>query len=131
MIRRVSLPGGVADSSDVQIVHRFIDATRCVISVRGEVDLNSALDLEWAIEQALLAARDCVVVDLTETTFIDAAAVGALADSCRRVSRHSGALVVAGLNADLRRVFRLTALERIVPAFATAEEALAAGPPPC
>src|SRR3954453_17898594 len=115
----------------VDIVHTFVDARRCVIAVSGEVDLHSALDLEWAIEQALLEGRDCVVLDLAETTFIDAAAVGAMADACRRIGRRPGALVVAGLTPEVRRVFRLTALDEVVPVFGTPDEALAAGPPPC
>jgi anti-anti-sigma factor len=55
-----------------------IDDTRQVVAVAGEIDLFTAPELKAALGEALESGRIRIVVDLTETTFLDSTALGVL-----------------------------------------------------
>jgi anti-anti-sigma factor len=87
-----------------------------VVELRGEVDL--------ALEGELSRHRD-VIVDLGETTFIDASVVGALI-GCRREAEARGAALVLQLGTAeiVQRVLQLTRIEDVIPRVRTREEAV-------
>jgi anti-sigma B factor antagonist len=54
------------------------DGTRTVVSLRGEQNMNTAIDLAKALTAASAAGDGDVVVDLSKVQFMDAAIVTAL-----------------------------------------------------
>ena len=85
-----------------------------VISVRGEVDMASAPSLWQHFEAALPDATQRLVVDLSETTFIDSAALGVFVRAFKRL-RHAGAdLVLRSPSRSARKVFTVTGLDRVM-----------------
>ena len=55
-----------------------LDESRHVVAVAGEIDLFTAPELKAALGEALESGRTRIVVDLTETTFLDSTALGVL-----------------------------------------------------
>jgi anti-sigma B factor antagonist len=98
----------------------------CVIVLTGEHDLSSVEELRTALDQA--ASAHSIVVDLSETAFIDSAVLGALIASHRRAGEdgHRWALVVGGgSGAAVRRILELTGLDSVMPLHDTREDAMA------
>jgi stage II sporulation protein AA (anti-sigma F factor antagonist) len=64
-------------------------------------------------------------VDLSRASFLDSSGLGALTNSMRRIERKGGRLVVINTDPQLRRVFELTGLQRVLNVVPDREQALA------
>ena len=85
-----------------------------VLAVRGEIDIVSAPRLWQHLESVLPDATRRLVVDLSETTFIDSAALGVFVRAFKRL-RHAGAdLVLWAPSRTARKVFAITGLDRVM-----------------
>ena len=106
------------------------DGDACVVALTGEHDLSSVDELIAVLEQA--TSSPGMVVDLSGTSFIDSAVLGALIASHRgaAASRRGWALVVGkGSGAAVRRILELTGLDAVMPVYAGLGDALAASLP--
>ena len=85
-----------------------------IVSVTGDLDLCNAPALEQRLRRCLDQGSQWVVVDLSQAAFLDSSGLGALTNSKRRIERKGGRLVVINTNDQLRRVFELTGLMRVL-----------------
>ncbi len=67
------------------ITEHPIDAERHVVAVRGEIDLFTAPELKQVLAESIEAGRNRIIVDLTETTFLDSTALGVLIGAVKRL----------------------------------------------
>jgi anti-sigma B factor antagonist len=95
-----------------------------VVAASGEIDLYSAPELRRALTLALGRGARLLLVDLSETTFIDSTALGVLIGTARRLRHADGELVIACRDRGVRSVFELTRLDRTFPLFDSAEAAI-------
>ena len=110
------------------IEDRPVDGGRAhVVAVRGEVDLFTAPEFKQRVMAPIAAGVDLVVVDLTETTFIDSSSLGALIGANRRLKSRGGRLAVACGNETIIKTFRVTGLDGVFTLVPTAEAALGDG----
>jgi anti-anti-sigma factor len=110
---------------------RTADGRACIVTLTGEHDLSTIGDLQEALSQA--ASMPAMVVDLSQTAFIDSAVLGALIASHREAVEggHSWSLVVSnGSGAAVRRILELTGLNAVLPMHSRQEDALAAASAP-
>jgi anti-anti-sigma factor len=98
-----------------------------VISVRGELDLSTASDLERPLEDALENGKGPVLVDLSECEFIDSTGIALIVRAWQRLDDAGGSrnLVICSYNDQVRRVLEITGLGLSIPVHRTREEALA------
>lgn len=99
-----------------------------IIAPVGELDAHTAPDLRAAIDETL-AVPDLMqlVVDLSETSFLDSSALGVLVVAFKRMRARDGRLdVVVSAAAPIRRIFRITALDDALDLHETRSRALAA-----
>lgn len=98
------------------------------ISVRGELDLSTAPDLETPLDQALENDEGSVLIDLTQCEFIDSTGIALIVRAWQRLqSDNNGrALVLCSQNDQVRRVLEITGLELSIPVHMTRDEALSA-----
>ena len=99
--------------TDFDVVARPVDG-EMVVCVTGEVDLAAAPRLRAVLEPALPDPGGRLVVDLSETTFIDSSALGVLVRALKRLRHHGGDLVLRHPSRNARRVFQLTGLDLIL-----------------
>lgn len=97
-----------------------------VVAVGGELDLNAVPELKASVDRALSRGAGTLVVDLSEATFIDSTAIGALAAVHQRLKRAGGALEVVCTDQNLLRVFEVVGLSRELSIHATRAAALRA-----
>ena len=96
-----------------------------VIAVAGQADLHTAPELRTAIASAIDDGTRNLVIDLTETTFIDSMALGVLLGALKRLKPVSGQLTIACPDRHLRRVFEITSLDRVLDLTDSRDEAVA------
>jgi anti-sigma B factor antagonist len=97
-----------------------------VVRADGELDVSTAPQLRQTITTALDDGGGTVIVDLTTVTFMDSTTLGVLIGAHNRVRETGGALGLVCPDDRIRRVFRITGLDKVftlydtVPAAATA-----------
>lgn len=97
-----------------------------VVAVAGDLDLAAAPQLRTHLVELVDAGAREVVVDLTETTFLDSTSLGALVGGVKRLRSVGGELSLVCTDRSLVRIFEITGLDRVFSLHRTLEEALAA-----
>ena len=103
-----------------------LDAERHVVSVRGEIDLFTAPELKSALSEAMESGHDRIVVDLTDTTFLDSTALGVLIGAVKRLRSRDGRLTIVNVDDNIAKTFEITGLDQIFTIKPTRDEAIAA-----
>jgi anti-sigma B factor antagonist len=106
------------------IEDRFVDPETHVVAVAGEIDLFTAPEFKQRVSAPIDEGRRHVVVDLTETTFIDSSSLGVLIGAHRRLRRLDGQLVIVCSNDAISKTFRITGLDGVFTIVRTLDEAL-------
>ena len=113
------------------IEDRRVDGGKAhVVAVSGEVDLFTAPEFKQRVMAPIAAGVDRVVVDLTETTFIDSSSLGALIGAHRRLKSRGGRLIVACATEPIVKTFRITGLDSVFTIVDSPEAALSGRPRP-
>jgi anti-anti-sigma factor len=95
-----------------------------VAHVRGEIDLANAPKLGRALIRAIPNDAVGVVIDLSDTTYLDSSGVSLVFELAERVQARQQQLRVAlPEDAPLRRVLRVVSLESVVPIAASVDAA--------
>jgi anti-sigma B factor antagonist len=99
---------------------------RHVVAVRGEIDLFTAPELKQVLAESIEAGRVRIIVDLTETTFLDSTALGVLIGAVKRLRSRDGALAIVNTDDNIAKTFEITGLDQIFTILPTREEAVEA-----
>jgi len=95
-----------------------------VISLVGEVDVANTQQVREAALGLLSGGITRLIVDLSRTDYMDSAGLGLLVGLQRRLREANGALGLAGLKAQVQRVFDVTKLNRIFAIYDDVETAV-------
>jgi anti-sigma B factor antagonist len=96
-----------------------------VMAVAGEADLHNAPALKEHALAAIAAGVTRIVIDLTDVTFLDSTTIGVLVQCERALRPLNGRVALVVTDANVARVFTITALDRVFPIHATRADALA------
>jgi anti-anti-sigma factor len=109
--------------TELATIETHRDGDQCFLRIRGEVDMSNVTDLASAIEEALPNDAPFVVVDLTETTYLDSAGVQLLFRVAGRLrSRRHQVAIVAPRDGPVRAVLDLVGLAALVTLFERSED---------
>src|ERR1044072_5352839 len=106
------------------IEDRVVDGETHVVAVTGEIDLITAPEFKQRVSAPIDAGRTYVIVDLTETTFIDSSSLGVLIGAHRRLKLRGGSLVVVCDNDAIVKTFRITRLDGVFTLVRSLDDAL-------
>ena len=101
-----------------------LDSERHVVAVRGEIDLFTAPELKSALSEAIESGHTRIVVDLTDTTFLDSTALGVLIGAVKRLRSRDGRLTIVNVDDNIAKTFEITGLDQIFPISPTRAEAV-------
>ncbi len=96
-----------------------------VVVLGGEVDLYTAPDLKQELHRLVGEGATRIIVDMSETTFIDSTTLGVLLSVVKRVRPEGGAVVLVCPDRNVKRIFEITLLDRVFAIVDTRDEALA------
>jgi anti-sigma B factor antagonist len=97
-----------------------------VISLAGEVDLYTAPEFKQQLLDVIGKGAKDVVVDFSNTTFIDSTTLGVLVGGVKRLRQNEGQLSLVCSDRNITKIFEITGLDRVFTIHATREEALGA-----
>lgn len=95
-----------------------------VVAVEGELDMNTAADLERELEGSIAPAQGPLLIDLSRCEFIDSTGIALLVRSWQACEGNGG-FALCGVGDQVRRVLDITGLEQTIPSHADREQALA------
>ena len=116
-------------SPEFAITEHPIDEERHVLAVRGEIDLFTAPELKQVLAESIEAGRVRIIVDLTDTTFLDSTALGVLIGAVKRLRSRDGALAIVNIDDNISKTFEITGLDQIFTIVPTRDEAIDAVDP--
>ncbi|HEU0246980.1 MAG TPA: STAS domain-containing protein [Gaiellaceae bacterium] len=105
---------------DVQLVP--VRDRAYVVRVVGDLDMATAPTLEDSVASVGSASR--LVIDLTQCTFLDSAAVRLLTTIARDWDTAGTPLALVASDPGILRVLEITAVDDILPVHSTLDEAL-------
>jgi anti-sigma B factor antagonist len=103
------------------------DETYAVVAPSGEIDISAAPVLREALLAAHARRPGLLLVDLSDVSFIDAAALGVVVGVARDLGPAAVALVVPHEN--VARIFQACGLDRVLGIYRSRAQALAARVP--
>jgi anti-sigma B factor antagonist len=96
-----------------------------VVVLGGEVDLYTAPELKQELHRLVGEGARRLVIDMSDTTFIDSTTLGVLLSVVKRVRPEGGAVVLVCPDRNVKRIFEITLLDRVFAIVDTRDEALA------
>jgi len=102
-----------------------LEGDRYVISLAGEVDLYTAPEFKAQLLDVIGNGGKHVVVDFTDTTFIDSTTLGVLVGGVKRLRTNDGELSLVCSDRNITKIFEITGLDRVFAIHPTRDDALA------
>ena len=96
-----------------------------VISLAGEVDLYTAPEFKQQLLEVIGQGGTEVVVDFTDTTFIDSTTLGVLVGGVKRLRSNDGQLSLVCNDRNITKIFEITGLDRVFTIYPTRDDAVA------
>jgi anti-sigma B factor antagonist len=113
-----------------QVKNEALDGGVLVFAVKGELDLNTAPELDRPLEEALSGADDAsVLIDLSGCEFIDSTGIALIVRAWQRVDRNaggegSGRLAICCSNDQVERLLKITGVESSISMHGNRDSAL-------
>ena len=102
-----------------------LDGDAHVIALSGEVDLYTAPEFKQQLLEVIGQGSKEVIVDFSNTTFIDSTTLGVLVGGVKRLRPNGGRLSLVCSDRNITKIFEITGLDRVFTIYTTRDEALA------
>jgi anti-anti-sigma factor len=86
--------------------------------------LREAVDFREILLNEIALGRKKIIVDFSETDFVDSSFLGALIIALKRVNALGGDLKLIGLSKLVQEMFQLTKMSELLKSYKTREEAI-------
>ncbi len=84
-----------------------------VVGVDGQLIVGNRHELKQKVLEAVESGERKVLVDFTNTGYIDSSGLGVLVSLAKKLREEGGEMRLAALNPDLRTLFELTKLDTL------------------
>jgi anti-sigma B factor antagonist len=101
-----------------------LDRRTHVITVSGEIHVSTAPEFQRGLDAAISRGKTAVVLDLSETEFIDSTGLSVILNGLRRVTRQRGRMALVCTNPTVLRLFEITRLDSTFDIHETLDDAL-------
>jgi anti-sigma B factor antagonist len=117
-------PATLPEASEFRIEEAQAPDGVVLLSIHGDADLHVAPELRERLTREIDDGASGLVLDLSEATFVDSMALGVLLGAMKQLRARDGRLRLVVPQTELRRIFEITLLDRVLPLDATREDAL-------
>jgi anti-sigma B factor antagonist len=107
---------------DIKTEH--LNGDTYVISLAGEVDLYTAPEFKQQLLEVIGQGGKEVIVDFSDTTFIDSTTLGVLVGGVKRLRTNDGQLSLVCSDRNITKIFEITGLDRVFTIYPSREEAV-------
>jgi anti-sigma B factor antagonist len=102
-----------------------LDERTYVIALAGEVDLYTAPEFKQQLLDVIGQGAKDVVVDFSDTTFIDSTTLGVLVGGVKRLRTNDGQLSLVCSDRNITKIFEITGLDRVFTIYGSRTDAVA------
>ena len=95
-----------------------------VIALSGEVDLYTAPEFKQQLLDVIGQGAKDVIIDFSDTTFIDSTTLGVLVGGVKRLRTNDGQLSLVCSDRNITKIFEITGLDRVFTIYPTRAEAV-------
>lgn len=97
-----------------------------IIGLKGELDMSTADEFKNKIEEQLdVTGATNLIINFAEVPFVDSSGLGVILGRYKRVSEHGGKMGVVEVKPQVKRIFELSGIFRIINLFDDEATALA------
>lgn len=107
----------LAQSEEMSVWHEAIDGKIWVVGVNGRLDHEQTGELETKLTSLLNNNHHRIIVDLTETNYINSGGLRCLVSAWRRAKQKEGNLTLCGLDSHLQELFAMVGFDRVFPIY--------------
>lgn len=100
-----------------------------VFKLAGRIDSEGAIELDLALQAAVVAGKHNMVLDMGDVRYINSAGLRTLADVLTENQENGGDLRLVNLNPKVQRVFEIIGFDNFFTIYDTIDEAVAAFSP--
>ncbi|HEY5720148.1 MAG TPA: STAS domain-containing protein [Gammaproteobacteria bacterium] len=97
--------------------------TTAIVSLSGDVDLETSPQVRKALLAALGSGSDAVLADLAEVTYIDSSGVASLVEALQKARGAGKRFALVAVSDAAHRVLELARLDRVFTIHASVEDA--------
>jgi anti-sigma B factor antagonist len=108
---------------DLAVTLRCQAAGPCLLSVDGELDYHTAPRLGASLDQVPMDDGVGLIIDLSALTYCDSTGMGVLVSAYHQAKAAGVGLALAGMNADIARVFRVIGLDQVFSSYDSVDAA--------
>ncbi len=105
---------------------RFEKVKNClVVYPEGEIDHHTSEKIRHEVDEQFKASlAKNIVFDFNNITFMDSSGIGMLIGRYKSAHMMGGKIAVTGVSSDLKRIFSLSGLGRIIKLFPNVDDAV-------
>lgn len=97
-------------------------AAVCVL--KGDIDINTSLQLRKSFEELVNREEKKVLVDFSAVTYIDSSGLATLIEMYQRLKKIQGKVRFCGMNEEVKNIFEITKLYKLFDIFDNRQSAL-------
>jgi anti-sigma B factor antagonist len=117
-------PVGMPEAGEFRIDQELARDSVVLLSIHGDADLHVAPQLRDRLTREIDDGAKAVVLDLSGATFVDSMTLGVLLGAMKRLRAVGGRLRLVVPQTELRRIFEITLLDRVLALDTSREAAL-------
>ncbi len=96
-----------------------------VVRLEGELDVCGANEFRTSVDDALdITGAKHLLLNMQGVSFIDSSGLGVVLGRYKRIAQHGGKLLVVHLEPQVKRIFELAGLMKILTIYQSEEHAL-------
>ena len=108
------------------IAQKELGSNVVALELAGIITLGrSCSEIEWEVDKLVKKGISKAIFDLTKVTRIDSAGLGIIVMSCGKLKKAGGDLRLVGVQDNVRSVFTMTQVDKVVGMFDSTEAAMA------
>lgn len=88
---------------------------KTIFKVKEPLDHFTSSNIENKIFEAIKSGHTNIVLDFGFLTYIDSGGIGVIIKTLKRLRELDGLLEITGVNSDIKRIFEISAIDKIVP----------------
>jgi stage II sporulation protein AA (anti-sigma F factor antagonist) len=115
--------GQAAQPGQLSVVSTATDGI-CVLTLAGEIDLDTGHALRQALEASYGAPRPRIVVDLSRVTFMDSTGINIFIAAHRALTEASGWIRLAAPGEAVMRTLQIVGVDTVIDCRETLRQAL-------
>jgi len=100
-------------TTPLKIASRTESGDTALLQLAGEVDVANVAQVREAALKLLAGGAKRLVIDLSETEYLDSSGLGMLVGLLKRLKEAGGEMAIAGAQPRVRRLFDITGLKQI------------------